>query len=107
MTTSLHLFRVQLRRHTPAGAAGICSSAVCRLLGRTPSSVPGRHHAVTTPRSPHRFSMQTATEPTSPERAPVRAFLREHRMALVASVVVTGGLFWVLQQGALPVLPNE
>lgn len=51
--------------------------------------------------------MQTATEPTSPERAPVRAFLREHRMALVASVVVTGGLFWVLQQGALPVLPNE
>ncbi|HEY6726537.1 MAG TPA: lysylphosphatidylglycerol synthase transmembrane domain-containing protein [Polyangiaceae bacterium] len=50
--------------------------------------------------------MQTATEPTSPDRPPVRAFLREHRVALIASVVVTGGFLWVLQQGALPVLPD-
>ena len=51
--------------------------------------------------------MQTATEPTSVERAPVRAFLKEHRLALIASVVVTGGLVWVLNQGALPVLPDQ
>jgi len=32
--------------------------------------------------------------------------LREHWIALVASLVVAGGLFWLLRQGALPVLPN-
>lgn len=51
--------------------------------------------------------MQTAPESTSSERVPVRSFLREHRLALIASVVVTGGLFWVLQQGALPILPDR
>jgi len=50
--------------------------------------------------------MQSATESTTSERVPVRAFLREHRAALFASVVVTGGLVWVLHQGALPVLPD-
>ncbi|HEU5073554.1 MAG TPA: lysylphosphatidylglycerol synthase transmembrane domain-containing protein [Polyangiaceae bacterium] len=51
--------------------------------------------------------MHIATEHTPPERAPVRAFLREHRVALIASVLVTAGFVWVLHQGALPVLPDQ
>lgn len=51
--------------------------------------------------------MQTSPGSSSPKRTPGRGFLRDHWIALVASLLVAGGLFWLLRQGALPVLPNS
>ena len=43
---------------------------------------------------------------SSAGQAPATAsFLREHAGALVGSVLFVGGLLWLLQQGALPVVP--
>jgi glycosyltransferase 2 family protein len=35
------------------------------------------------------------------------SFLREHAVSLVGSVLFVGGLLWLLQQGALPVVPPK
>jgi uncharacterized protein (TIRG00374 family) len=37
----------------------------------------------------------------------IRGFLKRHVVALGVSLVITGGLVWLLKQGALPVLPDR
>src|SRR5690606_33199868 len=48
-----------------------------------------------------------ASEPPLTRRGSALLFVRRHWVALAASLLVAGGLFWLLQQGALPVLPDS
>ena len=50
-------------------------------------------------------SIEDVAEPRAGQGPATASFVREHAGSLVGSVLFVGGLLWLLQQGALPVVP--